>query len=48
MNGITDMLSVVNGAKKESSAAPIRKHRPKSIFGKYGVAEEAKVPGDTR
>lgn len=47
MNGITDMLSVVNGVKKESSVAPIRKHRLKSISGMSDVAEEAKVPDDT-
>ena len=47
MNGITDMLSAVNGVKKKSSAAPIRMHRPKSISGKFGVAGGAKVPDDT-
>lgn len=47
MNGITDMLSVVNGVKKKSSVAPIKNHRRKSISGMSGVAEEAKAPDDT-
>lgn len=44
MNGTMDMLSVANGAKKKSSAAPIRRHRLKSISGKFDVAEGTKVP----
>lgn len=48
MRESTDMPSVVSGATKKSSAAPIRKRRLKSIFGKSGAAEGRKVLVDAR
>lgn len=45
MNAITDMPSVVSGAKRIFSAMTIRVRLLKNISGKSGVALNIRVPG---